>query len=64
MENASILEKVNFLAQHYLTSPFYLLAKKEGEIIVEVKPYSNAKVMKWLYLLGTLIVGLTLICFF
>lgn len=63
-KNKLTLEKVNFLAEHYLTSPFYLLGKKDGDLIVDVKPYSNAKIMKWLYLLGTLITGLTLVCFF
>ncbi|NCQ51489.1 hypothetical protein GW796_06260 [archaeon] len=54
-------EKMQILAEHYLTSPFYLSVKKINNIIIQVIPYSNAKLFKWLYLLGALVSGAILL---
>jgi hypothetical protein len=57
--NKEKLEKhsVNYLVQKFTNSSFYLIGKVEGEKIIEVKPYSNSKVTRWLYLLGMLVTG-------
>ncbi len=57
--NKEKLEKnsVNYLIQKFTNSSFYLIGKVEGEKIIEVKPYTNSKVTRWLYLLGMLTSG-------
>lgn len=47
-------KKLEFLIAKYLDAMFYLLGKKEGDTIVEVTSYASVKIVKWLYLLGSL----------
>jgi len=49
--------KHNVVIAKYFQTTFYLLGKKENDVLIEVTSYSNVKLAKWLYLLGSLIVG-------
>jgi hypothetical protein len=54
-------KKLEFLINKYLDSNFYLLAKKENDTLTEVTAYANVKIVKWLYLLGSLAIGYLLL---
>ncbi len=50
-------KKFEILMTKYFQASFYLLGKKENEVLTEVTAYANVKLVKWLYLLGSLAVG-------
>jgi hypothetical protein len=53
-------KKLETLIIKYLDRNFYLLGKKENGKFIEVTAYANVKLVKWIYLLGSLAVGYAL----
>lgn len=50
-------KKLEFLISKYLDSVFFLLGRKENDNLVEIRSYANVKIVKWIYLLGSLLTG-------